>query len=74
MKSLFDNFSQDHYKMNYDLLMEKMVPSFDNNRGLMIKDLYDSLYREDGKSELTFYRVQNAFLPRQHPDFKEGRK
>lgn len=29
MKSLFDNFSVGQYRMNYELLLEKIVPVFD---------------------------------------------
>lgn len=40
----------------------------------MVRELYDSLSKEEGKSELSFYRVSNSFLPRSHPDFKEGKR
>lgn len=64
MKSLFDSYSVGQYRMNYELLLEKLVPTFDSQKTLVVKELYDNLFREDGKAELSFYRVSNAFLPR----------
>ena len=43
--------------MNYELLMEKIVPSFDELKLNLIKDLYDNLVQLEGKQSLSFFKV-----------------
>jgi Ca2+-binding EF-hand superfamily protein len=72
IQSIFKHYSGQSQKMNYELLLDKLIPGFLPNRIQMLKSLYEDLFKGESKNELSFYKLQNSFNSRGHPDFRGG--
>ncbi len=74
VRSLFKHYSNFPQKLNYELLLERLVPAFSQSRVELLKKLYQKLFKGETTNELSFYKLQSGFNSRNHPDFKSGRK
>ena len=71
-KKIYDEFTDDNVRMNYEILFQNLVPPFRDERIDYLKDLYGRLM-EEGKGKekvLSFHTFHNSFFVRGHPDFK----
>ena len=72
IEKIFDKMAQLKQRLNYEQLMSKLVPEFDQERIEIIANLYDNILQGAYERELTFDRIVASFNPRNHPDFRNG--
>lgn len=70
----FDGFCDTSQRMRYNLLLERLVPSFDTARMESTRNLYERLFAAERGPELSFHTIVTAFSPKGHPDFKAIRR
>lgn len=74
VQAIYKQYSDDGIRMNYGILLQSLVPPFNDERTERIKELYENLFETEKADSLTFIKIQTAFNPRGHPDFKTGKK
>ena len=74
IKKVYKAYSDDNIMMNYDILLQNLVPQFKDDRIDYIKELYQRLFEQERENRLSFQTVISAFNFRGHPDFKTGVK
>lgn len=71
ISTIFKHYSGHSQRMNFELLLQKLIPSYSTKRIQLLKSLYEDLFKGESANELTFYRLQNSFNARGHPDFRD---
>ena len=71
ISSIFRHYSGQSQKMNFELLLQKLIPAYNSKRIVLLKSLYEDLFKGESGNELTFYKLQNSFNSRGHPDFRD---
>lgn len=73
-KKIYDAYTDDNIRMNYDVLFQNLVPPFKDDRIDYLKDLYGRLLDGEKEKHVTYHRFHSSFFVRGHPDFKMGTK
>ena len=70
LKIIFKIFSNKSYKLDYWKMLEILIPRFDNNKIIVLRNLYDDLLKNNNINKLQYFVFQNNFNAKSHPDFK----